>query len=282
MIDLSLIIVNYKQAGLTRECIKNLKAHACRFATEIIVVDNSNDRALREMLGQRYGDVRSIPLARNVGFAAGNNRGIEAARGRYIALVNYDIIPLPGALDTLIEYMDAHQDVGIAGPRLHNPDGGIQQSCYHFPSLLTPVYRRLFFGTLPFGKRHLEHYLMSAEDMSKPKDVDWLQGSFLIVRRSALEEVGLLDEQFFMYLEDTDWCRRFWCHGWKVRYVPSARMLHLHLRDSAHTMGLAALRNRLTRIHNYSALKYFIKQMRGAYSYVAKEKENDSSRNPVR
>ncbi|MDP2631107.1 MAG: glycosyltransferase family 2 protein [Candidatus Uhrbacteria bacterium] len=280
MPDLSLIIVNYKQAGLTRECIKNLKAHACKFSLEIIVADNSNDSELKELLELRYPDVRYIPLQRNAGFAAGNNRGIEVAQGRYIALINYDIIPLPGALDALIEYMDSSPEVGVAGPRLHSPDGGVQQSCYHFPSLLTPVYRRLFLGKLPFGKRHLEHYLMSDDDMSQSKDVDWLQGSFLIVRRSALEDVGLLDENFFMYLEDTDWCRRFWCHGWKVRYIPAVRMLHLHLRDSAHTMGIAALKNPLTRIHVYSALKYFIKQMRGGYrqSYVTTKEKNEHTK----
>lgn len=275
MPDLSLIIVNYKQAGLTRECIKNVKAHACKYSLEIIVVDNSSDCELKELLERRYPDVRYIPLQRNVGFAAGNNRGIVVARGRYIALINYDIIPLPGALDALIEYMDANPDVGMAGPRLHGPDGSVQQSCYHFPSLMTPVYRRLFLGKLPLGKRHLEHYLMSADDMSEPTDVDWLQGSFVIVRRSAIDAVGMLDEHFFMYLEDTDWCRRFWCAGWKVRYIPSVRMLHLHLRDSAHTMGIGALRNPLTRIHVYSAFKYFIKQLRGGYrpSYVTtKEK----------
>ncbi len=265
MPDLSLIIVNFNQRGLTRECVKNFKAHQTKAELELLVVDNSNDPVLHETLKTRYPDVVYIPSKRNIGFGAANNLGIAAARGRYIAIVNYDIIPMPGSLDALIEHMDAHSDVGIAGPRLHNPDGGTQQSCYHFPSLMTPVYRRLFFGKLSFGKRHLEHYLMSAEDMSAPKDVDWLQGSFLIVRRSAIEDVGVFDERFFMYLEDTDWCRRFWCHGWKVRYIPSIHMLHLHLRDSAHTMGITGLLNRLTRIHNYSALKYFIKEWSGFY-----------------
>ncbi len=274
MPDLSLILLNFNQAGLTRECVKNLKAHACRYALEIIVVDNSNDTALEEMLEQRYPDVQYIGLSRNVGFAAGNNRGIQVATGRYIALVNYDITPLPGALDALIAYMDANLDVGIAGPRLHNPDGSVQQSYYRFLSLMTPLYRRLFLGRLPFGKRHLDRFLMSDTDMSQPRDVDWLLGAFLIVRRAALEDVGLLDEQFFLYLEDTDWCRRFWCHGWKVRYVPTVRMLHLHLRDSAHTMGIGALRSQSTRIHNISAFKYFIKQMRGGYRICHEERKN--------
>jgi GT2 family glycosyltransferase len=275
MIDLSLILVNYRQAGLTRECIKNFKAHECRYSLEIIVIDNSNDPVLEEVLEQRYPDVRYIPLSRNGGFAAGNNRGIESARGRYIALVNYDITPLPGALDTLIEYMDAHQEVGIGGPGLRNPDGTVQQSYYRFHSFLTPVYRRLFLGKFLFARRHLDSFLMAREDMSGPKDVDWLLGAFLIVRRSALEQVGLMDERFFLYFEDTDWCRRFWCHGWAVRYMPQVDMLHLHLRDSAHTMGLAALRSSSTRIHVVSACKYFIKQLCGEYQpYVTTKEKN--------
>jgi len=278
MPDVSLVILNYNQAGLTRECVKNFKAHTTKYSIEIIVVDNSNDVRLKETLSHRYPDVVYIPQKKNVGFAAGNNRGIEASRGRYVAVANYDITPLPGALDVLVDYMDTHPEAGIAGPRLYNPDGTVQQSYYRFLSLLTPIYRRLFFGKLSFGKRHLDHFLMKNEDMSRAQDVDWLLGAFLIARRSALEDVGLLDEQFFLYLEDTDWCRRFWRHRWNVRYVPTAHMLHLHLRDSAHTMGVSALRNASTRIHVYSAIKYFIKQMRGGYSpYVEKkEKTNDS------
>ncbi|MEK7122810.1 MAG: glycosyltransferase family 2 protein [Patescibacteria group bacterium] len=259
MIDVSFIIVNFNNAGLTRECVKNLKNHATRATREIIVVDNSNDNALAEILALRYPDVRYIPQIENVGFGKGNNVGIAHASGRYIALTNYDSLPLPGALDTLLAYMDAHHDVGIAAPQLLNPNGSVQQSYYRFPALLTPVYRRLIFGRMSFGKKHLDSFLMRDVPMDHAIDVDWALGAFLFIRKSALDLVGVFDERFFLYLEDTDLCRRFWAQGFTVRYLPQARMLHLHLRDSANTMGIAALRNKTTRIHLASAIKYFLK-----------------------
>lgn len=263
--DISLVILNYNNTGLTRECVKSIKSHATRAHGEIIVVDNSNDAALAEVLATRYPDVRYIPMAFNVGFAKGNNVGIACAQGRYVAIVNYDITLLPGALDELVSFMDAHQDVGIAAPQLHNPDGSVQQSYYRYLSLLTPLYRRLFLGRLSFGKKHLDSFLMRNVDMTKPLDIDWALGAFLFIRASALRTVGAFDERFFLYLEDTDLCRRFRVKGWHVRYLPQVHMLHLHLRDSANTMGLRALLNKTTRIHIASALKYFIKQWQGGY-----------------
>lgn len=274
MPDLSLIILNYNNAGLTRECVKNLKGHATRATLEIIVVDNSNDAGLAETLHTRYPDVQYIPLRANVGFARGNNVGIARARGRYVAVVNYDITPLPRALDELLSYMDAHPDVGIAAPRLFNPDGSIQQSYYRFHRLMTPIYRRLSFGKLPSGKKHLDYFMMRDISMDEPHDIDWALGAFLCMRQATLEEVGSFDERFFLYLEDTDLSRRCWLKGWRVRYLPDVHMLHLHLRDSAHTMGVLALRNTTTRIHIYSAIKYFLKQWRGEYKSVKLKTQN--------
>lgn len=273
MPDLSLIIVNYGNAGLTRECIKNFNGHTLTNASiEIIVVDNSNDAALAETLATRYPGVLYLPVQTNTGFARGNNIGIAQARGRFIGIVNYDITPLPGALDALVAYMDAHLDVGIAAPQLHNPDESVQQSYYRFHTLMTPLYRRLILGRLPLGKKHLDSFLMQDVSMTEPRDIDWALGAFLLIRKTALEEVGVFDERFFLYFEDTDLCRRFWAKGWRVRYLPHVHMLHLHLRDSAHTMGLWALRNKATRIHLYSACKYFIKQWSGKYKSEARNR----------
>lgn len=265
MPDVSLIILNYNNAGLTRECVKNFKNHSAAATLELIVVDNSRDAALAETLRMRYPDVDYIPMKTNVGFARGNNAGIARATGRYLAIVNYDITPLPGAIDELVWYMDEHPDVGIAAPKLFNPDGSVQQSYYRFHTILTPLYRRLFVGRFQFAQRDLDSFLMRDLDMSKPQDVDWVLGAFLFVRREALERVGAFDERFFLYFEDTDWCRRFHIAGWRVRYLPHIGLLHLHLRDSAHTMGVRALLHKTTRVHITSAGKYFLKQWRGEY-----------------
>ncbi len=259
MIDISVIIVNYQALGLVRECIKGLKRLSSRCAIEILVVDNSNDFRLATLLQERYGDVVYVPMQKNIGFGAANNVGIKKARGKYILILNYDITPLPVSLDTLFDYMESHPEVGIAAPRLLNPDGSIQHSYYRFHSLFTPLYRRSFLGRFSFARRNLEHFFMKNVTVTAPIDVDWLLGACLFVRASCIQTVGLMDERFFLYFEDTDWCRRFSAFGYHVRYVPTSRMIHLHKRDSAHGNILASLFHRTTRIHITSWIRYLYK-----------------------
>lgn len=258
-IDISIIIVNYRARGLVRECLKGIKQLNSKLRFEIIVVDNSPDEGLGEMLVERFSSVIYLPQERNLGFAAGNNAGIRRAQGKYIMLLNYDITPLPQSFDYLYEYLENNPGVGMAGPQLINPNGTVQHSFYRFHSFLTPVYRRLWIGRLGFGRRHLERFLMADVQINTPFDVDWLLGACLMVRASALKTVGMMDERFFLYFEDTDWCRRFWKAGLPVQYVPGARMVHLHRRESAKGGGILSLVRKTTRIHVISWLKYILK-----------------------
>ncbi|MBI2484301.1 glycosyltransferase family 2 protein [Candidatus Uhrbacteria bacterium] len=259
MIDLSIIIVNYNASGLVRECIKGIKQLNSKLSIEILVVDNSPRDGLRDMLIERFPDARYIPQKSNCGFAAGNNAGIRLAQGKYVLLLNYDITPLAYSIDYLYEYLEKNPKVGMVGPRLINPNGTIQQSFYRFHSLLTPLYRRLWIGRLGFGRRHLNRFLMADADTQAPFDVDWLLGACLMVRTSSIKSVGMMDERFFLYFEDTDWCRRFWKAGLPVRYVPEARMVHLHRRESAKGNGILSLARKTTRIHVASWMKYTLK-----------------------
>ncbi|MDO8489928.1 MAG: glycosyltransferase family 2 protein [bacterium] len=263
--DVSIIILNYKSRGLTRECIKSFKRLRSRATFEIIVVDNSAEKEVEQTLTERFPEVRYIKLMRNVGFAAGNNVGMRAAHGRYLCIANQDLTALEGSLDTLVEFMDANPEVAVSGPRLLYADGTAQQSCFRFYEPLTPLYRRTVLGSLPMGKRHIERFLMKDTDISRVSDVDFLMGACLCVRRSAIEEVGLFDEQFFFYFEDTDWCKRFWAAGWRVCYVPESEMIHLHSRDSAQRMGLASLFDRATQLHIFSGIKYFLKHRQSGW-----------------
>lgn len=258
-IDISVIIVNYEARELVRECVKGLKRLNSALAIEIIVVDNSCDSALKELLAQRFEDVRYISSGENIGFSRANNRGMKEAHGEYILILNYDITPLPGSIDKLFSYMNAHPDVGIIGPRLKNPDGTIQDSFYRFHSLVTPLFRRTWLGKVWKGKKHIDHFLMREADTARPLDVDWLLGACLMVRASCIPKVGYMDERFFLYFEDTDWCRRFGRAGYKVRYVPDAQMVHLHRRDSAQGGFFAALLHKTTRIHIASWITYILK-----------------------
>lgn len=262
MIDISIVIVNYQTKGLVRECIKSFKRINTKCSYEIIVVDNSIDYGLKELLHVRFPDVMYIPLKRNLGLSRGNNIGFSVAQGKYILTCNSDIVALEGSLDSLYDFLETHSDVGLVAPQLLHPDLTRQQSYFRFPSPITPPLRRIFLGSLGFVKKHLEWFLMKDADMSVPTPIDWSIEACWLFRKSLFERIGMMDERFFLYLEDTDWCKRIWDAGFRVMYVPDARMIHLLKRESAQHFGLFALRDPLTRIHVLSGMKYFLKHWR--------------------
>lgn len=257
--ELSIIILNYKSRGLVKQCVKTIGLCAPSVSHEIIVVDNDSKDGTGEMLAAAFPHVRFIQSSANVGYAAGNNIGIRAARGRYVVIMNPDITVRPGALEAMTAFMDANPDVGIMGPKLVHPDGSIDPSCYRFPTYAIPVYRRTPLGRLQSARVAVAKYLMEDYDKQATTDVDWLLGAVLMVRREALDGVGMLDERYFLYFEDTDWCRRFWQAGWRVVYYTGAKMVHYHERLSAQGNWLVSPFRKSTRIHISSCIKYFRK-----------------------
>jgi len=260
--DLTIIILNYRTKGLVKQCIKTIRLYDPEVSYEIIVVDNDSGDGIGEMLQERYPDVRLIRSPRNVGYAAGNNLGIREARGRHVLIMNPDITVTRGAIEKMVAYLDAHPDVGIIGPKLVRPDRSIDYSCYRFPGYAIPIYRRTPFGRLQRGKRAVAEYVMEDYDRERTREVDWLLGAVLMVRKAALAEVGMLDERYFLYFEDTDWCRRFWRAGYRVVYCTGAVMVHYHERLSARGPWLLSPLRRSTRTHIMSCLKYFWKWRR--------------------
>lgn len=257
--DLSIIILNYKSRGLVKQCVKTIGLCAPALSHEIIVVDNDSGDGTGEMLAAAFPRVRFIASPANVGYAAGNNLGIRAARGRYVVIMNPDITVRPGALEAMAAFMDANPDVGILGPKLVRPDGELDPSCYRFPTYAIPAYRRTPLGRMPAGRAAVARYLMDDYDKEDTRDVDWLLGAVLMVRREALDQVGPLDERYFLYFEDTDWCRRFWQAGWRVVYFTGAKMVHYHERLSAQGNWLVSPFRKSARIHIASCIKYFRK-----------------------
>ncbi len=256
--DLSIVILNYRTKNLLKECLRSLRIVKPALAMETIVVDNASGDGSAEMVLAEFPEVRLIRAERNLGYAGGNNLGLRAASGRLVMIMNPDILIMPGSLETLVAFMDGHPKVGLAGPKLTNPDGTVQQSCYRFHTVLTPVYRRTFLGRLPMGKRAVADYLMADFDHGEAREVDWLLGGALVACREAIAAVGPLDEAFFLYFDDTDWCRRFWEKGWKVVYCPEAAMVHFHQRASQGGV-LELFRKPTARVHVRSALTYFRK-----------------------
>ena len=258
----SFITVNYKMNHLIRHLLQGIEDAHLPFSFEYFLVDNASDDGIEQMVRERFPWVTFISSAVNGGFGAGNNLGLNWAQGRYVAFLNPDLTIMPGELEKWIAWMEAHPEVGISGPRVVNPDLCDQDSCYRFPELLTPVYRRTFLGKLPWAQRAMDHYLMKDMDRSVVQPVDWVLGATMMVRRSLLERIGVFDERFFMYFEDADLCRRAWMAGSQVIYTPVARIIHYHRRQSQTRYVWQAITNPLTRIHIESGVKYFLKYYR--------------------
>ncbi len=233
--DLSIIIVNFKSKDFTDACIKSIYEHTHIISFEIIVVDNNSGDGCMGMLKEKYPKVKGHQNNENVGFSRANNVGIRLATGRYLLLLNPDTIIFDRALEKMIEFMDAHSDVGVSGCRVENPDGSLQKACRR--SIPTPVVA--FFKISGLSKlfpksRILSKYNLSFVRASKQIEVDAVSGAFLMFRSEVLDDIGGLDEEYFMYAEDIDFCYRAKRKGWKVMYYPHARITHFKGESSKH------------------------------------------------
>lgn len=222
MSDLSVSVVAYRTPELLRRCLSALSPEF-----EVFVVDNASDDDTSDLLGTDFPWVRRIANPSNVGFGAAHNQALRLASGRYWLVLNSDAAPLPGAVRTLIDFMDANPEVAVAGPRLRYPSGDIQPARRRFPTAATLFLESTQLQRFWPDNRVLRRFYMQDRPEDVVQDVDWLVGACLCVRASAASTVGLFDERFFMYSEELDWCRRFRRAGWRVSYVPTAEVLHL-------------------------------------------------------
>ena len=256
---LSIIIVNYKNPALLRLCLKSLeRALSPKLNYEILVVDISSEIETQNVVLEEFPKVKLLPFKDNIGYTKGVNEGIKGSSGDYFLILNPDIVPLKNSIETLLDYMKKHQDVGLAGPRLLNFDGTPQQSCFGFYNAITIGYRRV--GYLPFKKWILKKFLLEDRDLSDIQSVDWLMGSALMARRDAINKVGLMDEKFFLYFSDVDWAKRFWENGYKVVYYPLAKIYHYHRRFSKRSSWIIdVLMNHQSQQHIKDGFRYLYK-----------------------
>ncbi len=263
--NISIVIVNYKSKGFTLNCIKSIEeADFANLKFEIIVVDNNSDDSIGEILAWQYPEIIFIQNKKNIGMGAGNNIGMKKAQGDYVVVMNPDTIAYVDTFSKLHDYMEANSSVAVVGPKQLNPDGSVQKSCYRWHSIFTPLYRRTPLGKFKFAQNDLARFLMDDFGRDKIKKVDWILGSFLFCRSQALEKVGFFDERFFLYFEDTDFCRRFNEKEWEVVYHPEAKIIHNHNRESAQDPWYKFFVNRAARHHIISWLKYLKKWGVGA------------------
>ncbi len=256
---LSIIIVNYKSGPLTKNCIESIISRRLPFRTEIIVVDNaSNDDSVFHLRSD-FPDILVIANSTNLGLAGAVNVGLAQAKGRYLLVLNPDIIVLNQAIDKMVSFMDENPAVGMLGPKLVSPSGALQFSCYRFYRPSTIIYRRTWLGRTKSGRREVNRFLMKDYKHNQTIDVDWLMGACLMIRTATYHDIGGMDQRFFLYFEDVDWCRRAWKKGWRVTYLPDAQFSHYHQRSSEGGSILNFFTNWIFRAHIASALKYFIK-----------------------
>ena len=224
--DLSISVISWNTRDLLRDCLKSIYSRAPKASFEILVVDNESSDGSQEMIREKFPQIRLIENKNNLGFARANNQAIKRSSGKYELLLNPDTLVLENALEIMMDFMEKNPRVGMCGCRLLSEDGSVQPSCGRFPGLFTVFLHMTKLNYFYPGNRFSRRFMGAGLEEGEAREVDWVTGACLLVRRQAVEEIGLLDERFFMYCEDLDWCRRMKNAGWKICYLPRAKVIH--------------------------------------------------------
>lgn len=255
---LSIVIVSWNVRKDLEGCLLSIQTNPPSQSFETIVVDNASVDGSAAMVEENFSGARLIANDKNRGFAAANNQGIDVSKGQYILLLNPDTVVHSGALDTLVEFMDQNADVGACGPKLLNGDGSIQRSVRHFPSFRGALYRHTIFRSLYVFRTAYRQWMMKDFDSSEKTEVDQIMGAALFVRKTILEEIGNLDENYFMYYEEVDLCYRIRMRGWKIIFLPDAMITHY----GGHSSKQVPVEKRMMML---SSLLFFFRKHRGRF-----------------
>lgn len=226
-IDVSIIIVSWNTRQTTCDCIRSIYGQPSKVDFEVIVIDNASTDGSAEMVKKDFLRVTLVKNPENRGFAAANNQGMAIAKGRYVLLLNSDTIILDNAVSKTVAFADANPDAAVVGCRVLNPDKTLQPTCFMFPSILNMILSssylyKLFPRSTFFGRERMTWW-----DRNDTREVDVVTGCYMLVRKKAIDQVGVMDERFFIYGEETDWCYRFKQAGWKVMFAPVGKIIHL-------------------------------------------------------
>lgn len=250
----SVVIVTYNSAKVIGACLDSLAAEAASGLAEVIVVDNASPDASVDVVRNGYPWATLIAGRENLGYSKGVNLGIQRASGRLLLILNPDTVVRRGTLRKLIEFVERTPDAGIVGPKLVFHDGTVQLSCRRFYTMRVLLMRRTPLGKIFKNDRAARDHLMMDFDHNETREVDWVLGAAMFVRREAIDNVGMMDERFFLYFEDVDWCYRMKQRGLRVYYLADAVVEHGYKRESAQ-----AVLNRSFAAHLVSLFRYYEK-----------------------
>ncbi len=256
---LSVIIISWNVRQELLDCLHSIQENPPSHSYEIIVVDNASTDGTTDAVKGVFPDVELVINKDNRGFAAANNVGIQKSRGQYILFLNPDTIVHPQSLDTLVKFMDENEDVGACGAKLLNLDGSLQDSVRCIPSFRSALHRHTAFKYIGIFKGNYKKWAMKEHDCSKQMDVDQVMGAALMTRKSVIEQVGPMDEEFFMYYEEVDLCYRIKKAGWRIVYVPESEVTHLGGRSAGQIPAGK-------RIMAMTSLLIFFKKHRGKFA----------------
>jgi GT2 family glycosyltransferase len=261
-VDVSVIIVSWNTREILRQCLQSIYTSTHSIGFEIIVIDNGSSDGSVEMVRQGFDCVKLVTNTDNRGFAAANNQGLATASGRYVLLLNSDTIVLDHAIEKTVAFADAHLEAAVIGCRVLNPDRSLQNTCFMFPSLLNMLLLSSYLPQIFPRSRFFGRERMTWWDREDSREVDVVTGCFMLVRKEAISEVGFMDEQFFMYCEETDWCYRFKARGWKNLFTPEGQIVHIGGASAAKLGARRAV------LQNNSEVRYMFKHWSNLRAYL--------------
>lgn len=254
--DISIVIVSHNHARYLGDCLSSLAPALHSPRLEVLLVDNCSTDGSANLVRHGFPWVHLIENKQRNGFAANNNCAIRQSRGRYVLVLNPDTETPPGSLESLLGFADAHRRMGIGSPQLRFQSGQIQPSCRRFPTITSVLVRRTPLRTYLWDSSFNARHLMSDFDHRQTAPVDWMLGACLLARRDFLADVGLMDEGYYLYVEDIDWCYRAWQSNWEVWYYAEAHIFHHHMAESDRQLW-----SRASWLHMKSMWRYYRKHL---------------------
>jgi GT2 family glycosyltransferase len=260
IIDVSIVIVSFNTRDVTRECLAHVRKHAAAVRHEVLVVDNASVDGSADMVAAEFPEAHLIRSDENRGFAGGNNPAMKIARGRYILLLNSDAFLSAGALEKTLQYLDDHPNIGVLGCKLTDPDGTMQASARMLPGPLNKILHITGLAARFPGSKFFGRVDYTWWDHSEPRTVGWVVGAFFLIRRETMANIGVLDERYFLYFEEIDYCLTARRARWEVVFYPHAEIVHIGGQSTVKVPGKISAKGRqMVSIRLTSEFRYYRK-----------------------